>query len=601
MDKKGTKRGRHPGEKAKKRSFRGNQHTAEENTDFVSTSAQKLQGEDDCEVNFDPIHSYSLLSFYLVFTSLQAMVKCKLCNGDIEFLKRSQQGLGFKLCVKCPCKETLINSCPMIKNAYEINRRLVFVMRLLGIGKSGLELFCSLMDLGRGLSNQAYYSIVEHIHIAVNAVAKNIFQKAVKEEQEKNIQFDHSKNEITVSGDGSWSKRGFTSLLGIVSLIGKYSNKILDVIVKSSVCKACEKWSGKEKSDEYAAWYDEHQENCTANHEGSAGKMEVDGIIEMFKRSEECLGVKYTKYIGDGDTKTFKNLLEEDPYNGDPVIEKLECVLHVKKRMYRRVKEAKKLLNQYAKAKKQLEAAGNEKAGKQSAPKKKKEIKPKTMLLTNKIMLKLSTYYGLAIMRNINSLEEMKKAVWATFYHITSTDENPQHHYCPEGETSWCQYQQLKADNKEDTFIHPPTFDEEVIKVLKPIYEDLSDDSILKRCLGGNTQNNNESFNNCVWNLAPKHIFTGKKILEIATLTAACIFNEGQKSVLKIMDVMGVRAGAEAMNFVQRADDTRIYNAEKRVSDVAKSERIARRSARVAENDAYEETEGILYAPGIDD
>jgi len=29
-------------------------------------------------------------------------------------------------------------------------------MRLLGIGKQGLNLFCSLMDIGSGLSNTAY-------------------------------------------------------------------------------------------------------------------------------------------------------------------------------------------------------------------------------------------------------------------------------------------------------------------------------------------------------------------------------------------------------------------------------------------------------------
>lgn len=58
------------------------------------------------------------------------------------------------------------------------------------------------------------------------------------------------------------------------------------------------------------------------NHEGSAAKIEVNGIIEMFKRSEEKYGVKYSHYIGDGDTKTFKNLLEKNPYENDPIIKK---------------------------------------------------------------------------------------------------------------------------------------------------------------------------------------------------------------------------------------------------------------------------------------
>lgn len=84
--------------------------------------------------------------------------------------------------------------------------------------------------------------------------------------------------------------------------------------------------------------------------------MEVDGIIEIFKRSVTKYGVKIVKYVGDGNTKTFKNLLEADPYDGDPIVEKMECVLHVKKRMYRHLQTAKKALTQFLKVKKQLEA-----------------------------------------------------------------------------------------------------------------------------------------------------------------------------------------------------------------------------------------------------
>ena len=47
-------------------------------------------------------------------------------------------------------------------------------------------------------------------------------------------------------------------------------------------------------------WYEAHVEECTANHEGSSGKMEVDDVIEMFQRSVQWLGVKYKKYIGNG-------------------------------------------------------------------------------------------------------------------------------------------------------------------------------------------------------------------------------------------------------------------------------------------------------------
>lgn len=52
--------------------------------------------------------------------------------------------------------------------------------------------------------------------------------------------------------------------------------------------------------------------------------------------------------------------------------------------------------------------------------------------LTDKVIGELTTYYGLAIRRHPDSIEEMKKAIWATYYHKSSTDNKP-HQNCPSG------------------------------------------------------------------------------------------------------------------------------------------------------------------------
>lgn len=63
----------------------------------------------------------------------------------------------------------------------------------------------------------------------------------------------------------------------------------------------------------------------------------------MFQRSETEYGVKYgINDIGDCDTKTFKCLINSAPYGKDFIVKKKECILHVKKRMFRRAKEVKK-------------------------------------------------------------------------------------------------------------------------------------------------------------------------------------------------------------------------------------------------------------------
>lgn len=129
--------------------------------------------------------------------------------------------------------------------------------------------------------------------------------------------------------------------------IGKYNNKILDVVFKSRICQGCAKWTRETDTDEYTVWYEEHKDYWDANHEGSSGKIEVDGIIEIFKRSEELYGIKYAHYIGDGDNKTFKSLLDAQPYDDELIVQKKECVLLIKKRLHKRGIESKKNMNNW--------------------------------------------------------------------------------------------------------------------------------------------------------------------------------------------------------------------------------------------------------------
>jgi len=61
--------------------------------------------------------------------------------------------------------------------------------------------------------------------------------------------------------------------------------------------------------------------------------MQVEAIKEMFLRSEEKFGVKYSDYIGDGNLKTFKAILDVQPYGEECIVRKSECIGHVQKRM----------------------------------------------------------------------------------------------------------------------------------------------------------------------------------------------------------------------------------------------------------------------------
>ena len=62
---------------------------------------------------------------------------------------------------------------------------------------------------------------------------------------------------------------------------------MIDLLVKSSYCQACT-YSRHHTDDLECA---QHLENCTINHKGSAGKMEVDAVLEIFRRPEENFGI----------------------------------------------------------------------------------------------------------------------------------------------------------------------------------------------------------------------------------------------------------------------------------------------------------------------
>ena len=53
---------------------------------------------------------------------------------------------------------------------------------------------------------------------------------------------------------------------------------------------------------------------------------------------KKCL--RYTNYIGDGDSKSYNDILQANPYEGIRV-NKLECMRHIQKRVGTRLRKLK--------------------------------------------------------------------------------------------------------------------------------------------------------------------------------------------------------------------------------------------------------------------
>lgn len=197
-------------------------------------------------------------------------------------------------------------------------------------------------------------------------------------------------------------------------------------------------------------------------------------------------------------------------------------------------------------------------------------------------------------MRNQDNIDEMHKAIWATFYHLCSTDKKPNHGNCPEGAESQCAYRPAEAERmmnklKHDYFPLAP----EVEKALKPTNEDLSQHELLDRYKGSNTLNNNGSCNGLLWHYSPKHLDNGLKTFELVNNFATLIFYDGDSSIFNIWNVMGVIVGPAAIADAALKDETGLRIADHRQRASLKESRSSRRRASSTQEALFEEEEGV--------
>ena len=66
---------------------------------------------------------------------------------------------------------------------------------------------------------------------------------------------------------------------------------------------------------------------------------------------------------------------------------------------------------------------------------------------------------------------------------------------------------------------------------------------MLEKCLQCKTQNANESFNEMIWNRAPKATHLGLYVLSVDVYDVIAHFNTGDKAALNIMELLKVDPG----------------------------------------------------------
>ena len=195
------------------------------------------------------------------------------------------------------------------------------------------------MNLPKPMTHNNYDKILENFVKATKVVAEDTISDAVAEIREAKKANDDDIVDTSVSCDGTWQRRGYSSLNGVVTSISIDTGKILDCEAMSRSCKACKLKEALKRTDRnaYDGWKASH--NCKINYLGSAPGMEVTGAKRIFNRSIDKSKLRFTEFYGDGDCKSFASI--ENTYAGIKV-KKLECIGHVQKRVGTRLRKLKK-------------------------------------------------------------------------------------------------------------------------------------------------------------------------------------------------------------------------------------------------------------------
>ena len=125
---------------------------------------------------------------------------------------------------------------------FEINYRATIAMREIGKGFTSLSNFCGFMNLPPPMNVKAFNDMQEKIASAYTYVADGSTKNAVNEfiptQGQGNENIEDDIGDITVSNDGSWQKRGYSSLDGVVTVVAHDSGKCVDFRVLTKPCNA---------------------------------------------------------------------------------------------------------------------------------------------------------------------------------------------------------------------------------------------------------------------------------------------------------------------------------------------------------------------------
>ena len=223
--------------------------------------------------------------------------------------KKKKQGLSETLIVHCLKCRNNVHSFGTSENVQtekgnkmkDINLRSVAATTLMGLTK--LRRLCNDLNLSQPVNEKPYNNYLSYLKTcavtncgrSIGAAAHELRKLKLEGKEDVGQVLD-----VAVSVHAAWQKTyGFNSLNGVIFVISVDTGCVLEYVVKTKHCQEC-----KSNRNAIEEWIKKHKKTCCINHVGSSGAMEEDRAVEMFLNSIDMHNLKYTTYVGDGDSSS---------------------------------------------------------------------------------------------------------------------------------------------------------------------------------------------------------------------------------------------------------------------------------------------------------
>ena len=254
-------------------------------------------------------------------------------KSPVKFLgEQTRHGLASTIssvCLGCH-KECILHSSKKIDShdsskRFEANVMAVWGQMSVGGGATSLNEGLATMGIP-GITPYTFSLIESQVGSWWQGVLLEELKVAGAEERKlaiENSEYNEGVPAISVIVDGGWCKHthehSYNAMGGVAIIIGAHTKKLLFIGVWNKYCSICSHAEIQNVTP--------RDHVCFKNWRESSQAMEADIILEGFNEAERMHGVRYTKFIGDGDSSTYSTLVKKGPH-WCRNLTKMECSNH---------------------------------------------------------------------------------------------------------------------------------------------------------------------------------------------------------------------------------------------------------------------------------